>query len=48
MGLKDQANGFVNGFANEDAFLDASIPNLVAKLTTEEKVQLLAGRDWWR
>ena len=48
MGFKNQANGLVNGFAKEDVFLDASVPELVAKLTTEEKVQLLAGRDWWR
>ncbi|KAM5535560.1 hypothetical protein V8D89_010727 [Ganoderma adspersum] len=29
------------------AFLDASIPDLVQRLTTEEKIKLLSGPNWW-
>ena len=29
------------------AFLDASIPDLVQQLTTEEKIKLLSGPNWW-
>ena len=29
------------------AFLDASIPDLVRKLTTDEKIKLLSGPNWW-
>ncbi|KAI0350104.1 glycoside hydrolase family 3 protein [Trametes cingulata] len=29
------------------AFLDASIPDLVKQLTTEEKIKLLSGPNWW-
>ena len=28
-------------------FLDASIPDLVAKLSTEEKALLLSAPNWW-
>jgi hypothetical protein len=30
------------------SFLTASVPGLLKKLTTEEKVSLFAGRDWWK
>lgn len=29
------------------SFLDASIPELVQKLSLDEKISLLAGPDWW-
>ncbi|TBU29076.1 putative beta-glucosidase from glycoside hydrolase family GH3 [Dichomitus squalens] len=29
------------------SFLNASIPDLVKKLTTEEKIRLLSGPNWW-
>ncbi|KAI9632811.1 putative beta-glucosidase [Dioszegia hungarica] len=29
------------------SFLDASIPELLKQLTMEEKISLLAGKDWW-
>ncbi|PIL30463.1 hypothetical protein GSI_07162 [Ganoderma sinense ZZ0214-1] len=29
------------------AFIDASIPDLVQKLSTEEKIKLLSGPNWW-
>ncbi|KAL7421535.1 hypothetical protein Q5752_003304 [Cryptotrichosporon argae] len=29
------------------SFLEASVPELIAKLTLDEKAQLLAGRDFW-
>lgn len=28
-------------------FLDASIPELVSKLTTDEKISLLGAPNWW-
>ncbi|KAI0654717.1 glycoside hydrolase family 3 protein [Cubamyces menziesii] len=30
-----------------NAFLEASIPDLVQKLTTDEKIKLLSGPNWW-
>lgn len=30
------------------SFLTASVPELLKKLTIEEKVSLLAGKDWWK
>lgn len=30
------------------SFLDASLPDLIKKLSLDEKVTLLAGKDWWR
>jgi beta-glucosidase len=30
------------------SFLDASVPELVKKMTMEEKISLLAGKDWWK
>lgn len=30
------------------SFLDASIPELLKQLTMEEKISLLAGKDWWK
>lgn len=30
------------------SFLTASVAGLLKKLTTEEKVSLFAGRDWWK
>jgi beta-glucosidase len=30
------------------SFLKANIPELVKKMTTSEKVSLLAGKDWWK
>lgn len=29
------------------SFLDADIPDIVSKLTIDEKVDLLAGRSFW-
>ena len=29
------------------SFLDASIPDLVDKLTTDEKIRLLGAPNWW-
>jgi beta-glucosidase len=29
------------------SFLDASVPELLKKLTVNEKISLLAGRTWW-
>lgn len=29
------------------SFLDASIPELVEKLSLDEKISLLAGPNWW-
>jgi len=29
------------------SFLTASVPELLKKLTTQEKISLLAGKDWW-
>lgn len=29
------------------SFLDASIPKLLKELSIDEKVSLLAGKDWW-
>ena len=29
------------------AFLDASVSGLVQQLTTEEKIKLLSGPNWW-
>lgn len=29
------------------SFLEASIPELLKQLSTEEKVSLLAGKNWW-
>ncbi|EIW60730.1 glycoside hydrolase family 3 protein [Trametes versicolor FP-101664 SS1] len=29
------------------SFLDASIPDLVGKLSTDEKIKLLSGPNWW-
>ena len=29
------------------SFLDASIPDLIKELTTNEKISLLAGQNWW-
>jgi beta-glucosidase len=29
------------------SFLNASIPELLSKLKTEEKIALLAGPNWW-
>jgi hypothetical protein len=29
------------------AFLTASVPDLVSRLTKYEKIKLLAGADWW-
>lgn len=29
------------------SFLDASIPELVQRLTLDEKISLLAGPNWW-
>ena len=33
--------------AQGHAFLDASIPVLVSKLQTEEKISLLGAPNWW-
>jgi beta-glucosidase len=30
------------------SFLTADIPDLVKKMTTSEKVSLLAGMGWWK
>jgi len=30
------------------SFLSASVPELVKKLSVEEKVSLFAGKDWWK
>jgi len=30
------------------SFLTASVPELLKKLSTEEKTSLLAGKDWWK
>jgi beta-glucosidase len=30
------------------SFLKASVPELLKKLTQDEKISLLAGRDWWK
>ncbi len=30
------------------SFLTASIPDLIKKLTQDEKISLLAGKDWWK
>jgi beta-glucosidase len=32
----------------DKSFIDASIPELIKKLTTDEKISLLAGKDWWK
>lgn len=29
------------------SFLTANIDDLLKQLTTEEKISLLAGKDWW-
>ncbi|WWD16370.1 hypothetical protein CI109_100796 [Kwoniella shandongensis] len=29
------------------SFLNASVPDLLKQLSTEEKISLLAGKDWW-
>lgn len=30
------------------SFLTASVPELVKQLSVEEKISLLAGKDWWK
>lgn len=30
------------------SFLEASLPDLIRELSLDEKVTLLAGKDWWR
>jgi hypothetical protein len=30
------------------SFLDASIPEIINKLSLNEKIELLSGKDWWR
>lgn len=32
----------------DKSFLDASIPEILKKLTLDEKIALLAGKDWWK
>lgn len=31
----------------DKSFLEASIPALLKELTVDEKISLLAGKDWW-
>jgi len=31
----------------DKSFLEASIPALLKELSTDEKISLLAGADWW-
>lgn len=33
--------------SSDRSFLEASIPDIVNKLTLNEKIDLLAGKNWW-